>query len=47
MDIYQLEYLLHESQESEGWMYLAEIPASKAPWRGERHRRRRCTACWR
>ena len=27
MDIYQLEYILHEPEESEGWMYLAEIPA--------------------
>lgn len=27
MDIYQLEYILHEPQESEGHMYLAEIPA--------------------
>ena len=27
MDIYQLEYVLHEPQESEGGMYLAEIPA--------------------
>lgn len=27
MDIYQLEYVLHEPQESEGCMYLAEIPA--------------------
>ena len=27
MDIYQLEYVLHERQESEGDMYLAEIPA--------------------
>ena len=26
MDIYQLEYVLHEPQESEGCMYLAEIP---------------------
>ena len=27
MDIYQLEYVLHEPKESEGGMYLAEIPA--------------------
>lgn len=27
MDIYQLEYILHELEESEGWMYLAEVPA--------------------
>ncbi|MDE2801614.1 MAG: type II toxin-antitoxin system HicB family antitoxin [Chloroflexota bacterium] len=27
MGIYQLEYILHEPEESEGWMYLAEIPA--------------------
>ena len=27
MDIYQLDYILHEPEESEGWMYLAEIPA--------------------
>ena len=27
MGIYQLEYVLHEPQESEGCMYRAEIPA--------------------
>ena len=27
MDIYQLDYILHEPEESEGWMYLAEAPA--------------------
>ena len=27
MDIYQLEYVLHAPEESEGNMYLAEIPA--------------------
>ena len=27
MDIYQLDYTLHEPEESEGWMYLAEVPA--------------------
>ena len=27
MDIYQLDYVLHEPEEGEGWMYLAEIPA--------------------
>ena len=26
MDIYQLDYILHDPEESEGWMYLAEIP---------------------
>ncbi len=26
MDIYQLDYILHEPQESHGWMYRAEIP---------------------
>ena len=26
MDIYQLDYILHEPEESEGWMYLAEVP---------------------
>ena len=26
MDIYQLDYILHEPDESEGWMYLAEVP---------------------
>ena len=24
MDIYQLDYILHEPEESEGWMYLPE-----------------------
>ena len=27
MDIYQLDYVLHEPEDGEGWMYLAEIPA--------------------
>ena len=27
MDIYQLDYILHEPEESAGWMYLAEVPA--------------------
>ena len=27
MDIYQLDYLLHETTEDHGWMYWAEIPA--------------------
>ena len=26
MDIYQLDYILHEPEESEGLMYLAEVP---------------------
>ena len=26
MDIYQMDYTLHEPEESEGWMYLAEVP---------------------
>ena len=26
MDIYQLDYVLHQPQESEGWMYWAEVP---------------------
>lgn len=26
MDIYQLEYVLHEPEESHGWMYRAEVP---------------------
>ena len=27
MEIYQLDYVIHEPNESEGWMYLAEVPA--------------------
>jgi predicted RNase H-like HicB family nuclease len=27
MHIYQLDYILHDPEESEGWMYLAEVPA--------------------
>ena len=27
MDIYQLDYVLHEPTEDHGWMYWAEIPA--------------------
>ena len=26
MDIYQLDHILHEPEESEGWIYLAEVP---------------------
>ena len=32
MDIYQLDYILHEPEESEGWMYLAEVPVSGPRW---------------
>lgn len=27
MDIYQLDYVLHQPEESHGWMYRAEVPA--------------------
>ena len=27
MDIYELNYLLHEPAEDHGWMYRAEVPA--------------------
>ena len=27
MEIYQLDYVIHEPNESEGWMYLAEASA--------------------
>ena len=27
MDIYQLDYILHEPTEDHGWMYRAEVPA--------------------
>ena len=27
MDIYQLDYILHEPEESHGWMGRAEVPA--------------------
>ena len=27
MDIYQLDYVLRQPEESEGWLYLAEAPA--------------------
>lgn len=27
MDIYQLDYILHEPAENHGWMYRAEAPA--------------------
>ncbi len=26
MDVYQLDYIVHDPEESEGWMYLAEVP---------------------
>ena len=45
MDIYQLEYVLHEPQESEGCMHLAEIPALQGAMAWvRRHRRRPYTA---
>ena len=27
MDIYQLDYILHDPTEDQGWMYHAEVPA--------------------
>ena len=27
MDVYQLDYVLHEATEEHGWMYWVEIPA--------------------
>ena len=27
MDVYQLDYVLHEPEEGHGWMYRNEIPA--------------------
>ena len=27
MELYQLDYLLHEPCEEQGWLYMAEIPA--------------------
>lgn len=27
MDVYRLDYVLHQPQENEGWMYVAEVPA--------------------
>ena len=26
MELYQLDYILHESREDQGWLYMAEIP---------------------
>ena len=26
MELYQLDYVLHESCEEQGWLYMAEIP---------------------
>ena len=26
MDVYQLDYVLHEPCEKQGWLYMAEIP---------------------
>ena len=26
MELYQLDYVLHEPREDQGWMYMAEIP---------------------
>ena len=30
MDVYQLDYVLHEPTEEHGWMYWAEVPALQA-----------------
>ncbi len=27
MELYQLDYVLHEPSEEQGWLYMAEIPA--------------------
>ena len=27
MELYQLDYVLHEPGEEQGWLYMAEIPA--------------------
>ena len=27
MELYQLDYILHEPCEDQGWFYMAEIPA--------------------
>ena len=27
MELYQLDYVLHEPREDQGWLYMAEIPA--------------------
>ena len=32
MDIYQLDYILHEPEESEGWMYLSSVASGRRPW---------------
>ena len=34
MDIYQLDYILHEPEESEGWMYLGRSRPCRAAWLG-------------
>ena len=26
MELYQLDYVLHEPREDQGWLYMAEIP---------------------
>ena len=26
MEVYQLDYVLHEPSEEQGWLYMAEIP---------------------
>ncbi len=30
MELYQLDYILHEPCEDQGWFYMAEIPAGAA-----------------
>ena len=46
MDIYQLDYILHEPEESHGWMYWAEIPALQAAGPGATPRRKPSKAFW-
>ena len=28
MELYQLDYILHEPREDQGWLYMAEIPVN-------------------
>ena len=40
MELYQLDYVLHEPREDQGWLYMAEIPELPGcrAWGGERRR---------
>lgn len=47
MDLYQLDYVLHEPRGDQGWLYMAEIPDCRDAGRGERRQTRPWRNCLR